>query len=216
MAGPSQAYKGVIKNGGTSTATTGEACTNTTGNSYQITSSSKRVIDPNVARTWYDDATPITPTSEDLNNGTATFGSAPGGSVTVDCNYIPLSALGQIRKATASIKGQQADVSTIDTYGYTKRIGTLVDFEVTLDIFEDNTTALYGSTKLATLLTTRIPLFVQIDAPGTGSKVLRAWMVPNNADWELDPANALVVGVSLSLNDRGNNLAPAGLTYGAP
>ena len=62
---PRAGYATVLEVGGTSTAFTGEATTNTTGNTYQITNSAKRVLDPAAAVTVKDGGAPVAPASID-------------------------------------------------------------------------------------------------------------------------------------------------------
>lgn len=87
----SAAFTCAIKQTGTAVAMTGEATTNTTGNTYQVTNTAKRILDPSTAITVYDGVTPIADTSVTVDYlfGKVTLSSPPGGAVTIDGAYLP-------------------------------------------------------------------------------------------------------------------------------
>lgn len=80
---------------GTPTATTGEATSNTTGNTYRIDDVTKRVIDPRVTVTVNENGSP---TAQDVTidylRGLITFPSAPTTPVTVSYTYLPQARIG--------------------------------------------------------------------------------------------------------------------------
>lgn len=88
-----------LKQTGTAVAMTGEATTNTTGNTYQVTNSAKRVLDPATAITVYDGATPIADANVTVDYlfGKVTLSSPPGGAVTIDGAYLPTYAVAEPR-----------------------------------------------------------------------------------------------------------------------
>jgi hypothetical protein len=87
----------VLSVGGTSTAVSAGAATNTAGNAYQINTASRRVMDPATAVVAYDGGVPATVSSIDYLFGIVTLAAPPGGAVTVDYNYIPLLPMVSIK-----------------------------------------------------------------------------------------------------------------------
>ena len=81
---------------GTSTAVTAETFTNTTGNTWQIDTSSKQVWDPTASVTFKDNGVAISTVdilSIDYMFGTVTFTGSKTGPITADLNYIPLLSI---------------------------------------------------------------------------------------------------------------------------
>jgi hypothetical protein len=140
----------VIKQGGTSTAFTNEACTKVTANTvYQITDTTKRVLDPTVALTVQVDpdgggASPYatvgaTTYTVDYLFGTITFASDQGASATVRVsagNYIPTVTVAKVKEISYNATRDQGDSTSMDSAGYHGRTPTLLDLSGSLTSFE--------------------------------------------------------------------------------
>jgi len=93
---PIAGYNASVFVSGTSTATTGEATTNTSGDIYQITDTDKQIMDPDVTPVVYDGVSVISASTYTINylEGTISLGSTPAGAVTVDYNSMTDSSKG--------------------------------------------------------------------------------------------------------------------------
>lgn len=112
-------YTVVIKKSGTSTTMTGEATTNTSGKTYQIDATTKRVWDRTATFVVYDGGVDHTSDVESIDflNGTVTFASAytVGGAVTIDGKYLPMTQLAKYRNFTLSMTQEAIDDTDIPT-----------------------------------------------------------------------------------------------------
>lgn len=219
-------YKGWIKVGGTSTATTGEACSLVSGKTYKVTNRAKSVLDPAVARTWKDNGVAVSAAniaSENLNGGTVTFtaGYTPTTPITVDANYIPLNAVAAVTKVTSfSAPNTLVETTAINGSGYKTRTATTQDAMAELELTDDLRTDLdptaIGEQSWVTLEQNRTPVMVEFNPDGGSVDVFRFWGVLEDCKVSTD-ANGLFTGtVSAKLADRGTALALAGLYYGIP
>jgi hypothetical protein len=97
-------YPSVLYCTGATTAMTDEPCTEDAAN-VQVTSTAKRVIDPNYARTWESDPaeTARSPVSENLLFGKAVLGGSYD-NVTVTGKYLPLLELAWCKAYSIDIK----------------------------------------------------------------------------------------------------------------
>lgn len=187
-------YATTLKVGGTSTAVTAQACTNTTGNSYQINTASRRVWDPAVTPIAYDGGVPATVSSVDYLFGIVTLAAPPGGAVTVDVNYIPLLDVVQGKSFSlktmtdaldASVYGSRDRVYVAGLRTKTAQIGTLDTLLTDLD-------AGAGTWKWATRID-GVAYLVEIDPEGTGANVCRFWYFATGTDIKAT-VDALVTG----------------------
>ncbi len=126
-------HSATLKVSGTAVAVTAEATTNTTGNVYQVTASSKRRLDPTVAVVVYDGGTPVTPSSIDYLYGTFTLASPPGGAVTADFSYLPVATLAEGKSFTMSAKMDLGDVTVFESAGVKKKLALLKDCDFKLE-----------------------------------------------------------------------------------
>lgn len=98
---------------GSSTATTGEACTQVgTTAEYYIAARTKAWWDPAKTFTVYDGVTPVTPLWVDWAAGMVTLPAVAAGSVTVDCSYFTPEALGGVHGWSLDVKANTYDVTT--------------------------------------------------------------------------------------------------------
>lgn len=222
MANPIAGYSAKLYVGGTSTAVTGEACALVSGKTYRVTSSSKRVLDPAVARTWKDSGSAVAASnieSEDLLFGTVTFvsGYTPAGSITLDGNYLPRTAVAWATGASANLKRELIDVTDIGQTagsGVRKRVPGMFDATFTLSRVQPVTDVLFGSTSFWTLLAAGTPVLVEHLLDATHS--LRAWVIPDSAAQQLSPSDVVRGDTNFSLASQGTTSASAGIGYGSP
>lgn len=165
-----------IKVGGTPTAVTGEACTNTTGNTYQINTAAKRVWDYSVAVVAYDGGVPATVSSVDYLFGKVTLAAPPGGAVTVDVTYIPLLSVVQGKSVSQSTEIDELDASVFGSMdkvfiaglrSHSFKLGTLDTLLTDLDSGAGTWT---WSAKAAGTV-----ILIEVDWEGTGANLTRGW-----------------------------------------
>jgi hypothetical protein len=111
-------YEATIKKGGTSTVMTGEAMALVSGKTYQITASSKRLIDFSANVVVLDGVTNVTAEvlSIDYLNGLVTFKSTytPVGAISLDASYIPLATLAKCRGFSVTQTAAEIDNTTLE------------------------------------------------------------------------------------------------------
>lgn len=96
----SAAFTSVIKQTGTAVAMVTEACTLVTSSVYQVTSASKRIIDPDTALSVIDNGTPVVDTDITVDYLFGKFTKISGaftGPVTVTAAYLPSYAVAEAR-----------------------------------------------------------------------------------------------------------------------
>ncbi len=98
---------------GAGTTFTGEACTLTSGTTYQIDDTAKRIWDLTANFTVYDGVTALASTAYKIVYGTGKviLASAPGGAVTVTGKYLTASQLAQCQKWSLNTGPNLQDVS---------------------------------------------------------------------------------------------------------
>lgn len=146
---PTAGYASHFYKEGTPTGTTGEALGLVSGKTYRITDRAKRLLDPTVAITVYDNAAPVSAAnieSIDLLFGKVTFdaGYSIVGAITMDATYIPLSLV-----AVAKSFGLSTDAGLVENttfvgsadpaYGYKTRQATIGDYSLTFSLWDDET-----------------------------------------------------------------------------
>lgn len=183
-----------LKVGGTSTAVTGEACTNTTGNSYQINTAAKRVWDPAVTPVAYDGGVPAAVDSVDYLFGIVTLSAPPGGAVTVDVNYIPLLDVAQGKGISLKTTTDALDASVFGSQDrvYIAGLRTKTATINTLDTLSTDLDPGAGSWKWATRID-GVAYLVEIDFDGSGANVNRFWSLIVGTDIKA-VVDALVTG----------------------
>lgn len=139
-----QAYNVTVSMSGTSTAFTGEATTNTSGKSYQITDADKRLLDPDTTPTVYDNASPVSASnieSIDYHFGIVTFTGAYSvtGPVTVDGDYYPLLEVAEGRSFDFNRVREMLE-TTIFGQSYRSRIAGLIDATLTVESLDTTDT----------------------------------------------------------------------------
>lgn len=136
-------YNTEVTVSGTSTAITGEACSGS-GASWQITSTSKRVLDPSVTPTWYDNGVAIS--SGDVSavsylTGAVTFTGSKTGPITVDASYLPQLPWLLAHNSELNIERDMMDAPVYGS-GWNKVIAGLMRISGTGDVRENRATDL--------------------------------------------------------------------------
>jgi hypothetical protein len=220
------AYLSKISNGGTSTATTAEACSLVSGKTYKVTSTTKRVLDPTVARVWKDNLVVVSAAnilSENLLFGTVTFVPAytVTGPITVDANYIPMQAVAFVTKAELSGKVDLVDTTPLNnTAGAHTRTATTVDASMSLEITDALNTDLDSTVATQTFITIfqgRSSAFlVEFNPDGGTVGVFRGWFVLSDLKVSVDPGDVVRGTVNAQLNDQGSAFSSMSIAYGVP
>lgn len=217
-------YKGKLSITGTTTATTGEACTHGSGNLYQITNAAKRVLDPSVARVWKDTGSPISAgsiVSEDLLFGTVTLTAPAGGAVTLDASYLPRIVVATVKDVKLSVKLDTKDITPINGTGDHVLMATTRDATMTAGLYDDLRTDLDsgsgGEQSFATLLSARTPKLFELDMTGAGTWVFRGWMMSDGIGDSSSASDVVMGDITWKLADRSPSAtANAGYEFGAP
>lgn len=148
-------YSLLVRKGGTPVAITAEATTNTTGNTYQVTSVARRVLNPAAAWHVQDGAATVAYTgisSVDFLSGEITLGAAPGGAVTFYGQYIPITTatdvLFECRDFSLSDSADLHDTTifTGTTDRVRRRLPGLNDVELSAETLMDRAQLAYLST----------------------------------------------------------------------
>jgi hypothetical protein len=177
--GATAGYTATVYISGTSTAMTGEACTEVEAGppaSYQITASTKQRLDTAQAITVYDNAVevPGTDYTVDYLFGKITFGVSVTGPVTVDAYFLPVLSAGLLRNVTATVSRDELDTNVLGTVEKSfilgKRQATLEAESLTL-LSEDLDTG-GGSVVLDDLQSNATPKLVEYTAAG---RTFRGW-----------------------------------------
>lgn len=175
----------VLKLSGTSTAFTGEATTNTSGNTYQITDSTKRALDPATSITVYDGGSPVAAgnVTVDFLFGKVTLSSPPGGAVTIDGNYLPLHAMAEVRSFEINLSGSMLDdtVMSSSTSVHSRMLG-IADASGSVTGLDPLTTDLDsggGTLKPESIFAAGTPILLDVDFPAGNN--FRAWVLFDSA-----------------------------------
>jgi len=180
------AHAGAVYLSGTSTAFTGEACTQIGATLvYQINTAAKRCWNPSVAVTVYDGGDLVAASGYTLNYlyGKITFTEAPAGAVTVTGEYMPLHEIGTVRGFSLSVSCGAEDSTVMGSAVTTRtRQVTLYDVAVELDLLEQGATVFDGdAATLDTRLSAGAALFAQCKI-GSSSVTWTARLLPTAAD----------------------------------
>lgn len=137
---PVQGYKVRLRKSGDSTAMSAEATTSLGSNRYQITSAARRCVNPDVSWSVRDGSTTLAYSgivTVQWEFGIFTLASAPGGAVTVNGAYLPLTTtsedVAEGREFTLSEMDDLTD-STVFGMAYRARHPTLRDAQVSIGV----------------------------------------------------------------------------------
>lgn len=142
-------YGSHIYKEGTPTGMAGEALSLVSGKTYRITDRAKRLLDPTVAITVYDNASPVSAAnieSIDLLLGKVTFvsGYTVVGAITMDATYIPLTLVTTIRSFNFDTEAGLVENTTFvgsahPAFGYKTRQPTIGDYSLSFSLWDDIT-----------------------------------------------------------------------------
>jgi len=185
-----QGYLTTVKKGGTPTALTNEPMTNLSGNTYQITDASRRILDRDVVPVFGDQGgspTNIHPSdiaSIDYLFGIVTFNTAKVEPVVVvSGNYMPMSDIAGANNYTLNHAGDVLDDTAYDnTSGnaYRSRVLGLRDVSLSVDRWDQLTQEFF------TAINDRTPLIIEVQPGGAGNPLARGWFVPESETHEGD------------------------------
>lgn len=170
-------YNTLIKTGGTSTAMTDEATTNTAGDTWRINDTAKRVWDPAVALTFEDNLVAIDAgdiLSIDRLFGTVTFTATKTGPITVATgNYIPLinvaTAKGYSLNMVADVLDDTDFIRAQANGGFRTRLLGIQDVVANISRWESADTIFFDA------LNNRTRILIDISPGGNNSHVARGW-----------------------------------------
>lgn len=162
----SAGYSAKLYRSGTSTSMTAEATTLVTGKTYRITNAAKRMLDPTVAVTVDDGGVPIAAVnieSIDYLHGIIVLdaGYTPGGAVTVDANYLPLSQIADVYTASFSTMRTMLDDTVYEDTTISRKAG-LSDVSGSFAVYDE------GATAISQLLEDGTVLYLTFMPTGSG------------------------------------------------
>jgi hypothetical protein len=175
-------YMATLKKTGTTTAMTDEAMSLVTGKIYVITAATKRVIDPNVAYTVFDNAVDKNAEVEwvDYLNGQVKFldSYTVTGPVTITGSYLPLAT---IAKANSFTLTQTADATETSDFETLQGNGGHKTFQQGLKTVQLETKGFYDvANDFVALIDGRAQIVIEINPDGTGKSVARGFFRPSD------------------------------------
>lgn len=179
-------YQVIIKKSGTPTAMTSEATTNTATDIYQITSTTKRVIDPDTAVVVNDNGSPVSAANIeyiDYLNGIVKFISSYTATepVTITGKYLPLTQLAKYRSFSLTQTTDAIDNTDIPTAQGNSGHRT---FDANgLRTVTMQVSGVYASSNgYRAALVARSTLVIEINPDGAGQTVARGFFKPTARD----------------------------------
>jgi len=162
----SPAYTTKIYSHGSRVVVTGEATTELTPTTYQITDVARRLIDPETVVTVGGSVV----TAVDYFEGIITLAADPGGAVTVDYAYLGVAAIGGSNAYSIELAGDILDDTDFQNAGYRTRTQGLLDVTVTIDRYDD----LNNKFRMHKAAAERV--YIEIQA-GAGTLIFKGWYV---------------------------------------
>lgn len=173
-------YNTQIYIGGTVTAFTGETFTNTSGNIWQIDSTSKRVWSPGTVPTFYDNGIAISAgdiSAIDYLFGIVTFTGSKSGPITADGDYVPLLSIAGGYSAGVTMSAADLDCSVFGA-AYVQRIIGLADLSFSAEIWDVLTTDQDpggGTRKLLTVYNSQTLILASFRPDSNANEAIRSW-----------------------------------------
>lgn len=185
-------YLTTVKVTGTSTAFTGAATTSLGSNRYQITDTTKRILDPAAGITVRDGVTVLAATAYSVNYlfGIVTLNAAPAGAVTVDGSYLPTLAVAEARSCSVNPTRAELD-SGIFGEDYSKFELGKKTADGSLEQLQLFDVDFGGGVTWQTLQNGSTPKLLEVGLGG--SRFFRAWVLLPGLSAEA-PADGLVTG----------------------
>jgi hypothetical protein len=129
----SPAYLTEIYSHGLRVVVTDEPALRLSANKYQITDTTRRLIDPDTEVT----VTGLTVTAVDYVQGIVTLATDPAGSIAVDFAYLSKSKIGGSNSYSVELAGGILDSTEFDNGGYRTNVYGLFEVTVTIDRYDD-------------------------------------------------------------------------------
>ena len=196
------AHGSLVQTVGATTAFTGEACTVTTGTTFQLNDATKRILNPAVALIVKDGVTSDPCTAADFLFGKATLTDAPAGAVTMDGSYLPLLSVALVKSFSLKVSATVLDTTAINAAGVKTRTMGLQSADLTLEAvcqryddldsgagvltIDGAAVALYGGPMLISIL------------PASGATAFRGWFHLEKLESKGSQDGLLTLSMSLS------------------
>ena len=213
---PTAGFSGTVKIGGTSTPVSGGATALVSGKTYQLSTSSQRVIDPTVAITVKDGGVAVAASniaSFDYVFGQVTFvaGYTVSGAITMDYSYLPLVAVAKSDAFKLSVKAKLADTTNFDSNGTHARTKLTHEASGTFDSFTIPTTTV-GAGALVSSVLNGTALLVEFYM-GVG-KSFRCWTFLASTDSKFKPDGAVASTYTWQSSTQGAAASEASYAWG--
>lgn len=175
-----------IRKSGDSTVATAEACTSLGSNRYQITNTARRCLDPDVVFSFvHSGTTTITSTATTVNFefGIVQFDATPGGAVTFNGAYFPLSTSSEdVAEGTKFDLSLNRDLYDATVFGNATRarISGLKDVTVGLDLI--SSPAAYSALFNSYTTGARVVLEIDLDGASGSGEVFRGFVQVDSVD----------------------------------
>lgn len=169
-------FRATVKRAGTPTSFSGEATTNTEGNTYQISESSKNLWDYTVGVTVFDGATEVADSDIkeiDYMFGRVTFVDTyvAGGSITVDGSYTPVDSFGCANNVSLT---QNAEATLSSCFEITQTENGYNTYDSGLKTVSVELSGFYREANdFIDILSNYETIILEIDWDGEGSTVCR-------------------------------------------
>lgn len=169
-------YVAKILRSGTPTVLTDEATSNLSGNVYQITDTTKRILDRLTPVVVKDGSTVLVEGDDYTVNylfGIVTLDSAPAGAVTIGGKYLPMT---QVAKANGFTLTQTANANNNSVYESAQANGGYNTYEYGLRTVSLSLKGIYASSnQFRALLAARSEMIIEINPDGTSKSVARGF-----------------------------------------
>lgn len=178
---------------GSGLALTNEACTNTTGDVFQITDAAKRALDPTAVITVKANGITVSPELYTLDRlfGRVSFLSTPAAPVTVSGTYLPMTAVATATGGKFSRKATNTDVTPLNTPNrHVLRQQILKDVSGSITRFE-TMDALFSAALLAGAM-------VVVQRNYAGAPFERAWVILESDDQDLSVDSVIEESIEFS------------------
>jgi hypothetical protein len=191
----SPGWQTTIKINNTATIANGEACSGAT-TTWQITSAAKRILDPSVTPTWYDNGTPVLAAnivSVNYLTGTVVFTGSKTGPITVDMQYYPMVSYTGAKSVDVNFSADDLDTSVFGTQwrshiqGLKTATGKIDNLELLTSDLNPNPDPVI----LSDIFSAGTQVVLEL-SPDAGTTFYRFWAILLNAD-ESSAVDALIV-----------------------
>lgn len=195
-------HKVLLEVGGASVPVTGAATTGAT-TAWQITTAARRVMDPTVAITIYDNAVAVDIAADvesiDYLTGRIVFLAGVTGPVTVDYSYVPRYALYTGKSVDITVDGDVADTTTFDDGQWRTFMRLLLTASGEVESLDDGSYDLsqgddqtWNSMFLANTLA-----LISVDWADDGAQICRFWAIVKTLKTGAKVADLVMGGLSL-------------------